>query len=161
MGRKQLVILGERYGRLTVIRRTVKKVGSPLVCICDCGKIVFTSSNKLRIGRIKSCGCFSRERSRRHGLYGTPEYNAWKSMKQRCLNKNNKSYKWYGARSIKIHPPWIKDFYAFFVEAGKRPSEKFSIDRIDNDGHYIPGNIRWATKKQQIENRRPRNQWVK
>lgn len=92
----------------------------------------------------------------KHGMVQRPEYRAWVSMKNRCFNRNNPSYAEYGGRGISIHPEWVNDFVAFFEHIGPRPSPEHSLDRYpDNDGNYEPGNVRWATKKQQSENRRP------
>lgn len=87
-------------------------------------------------------------------MYGTPEYEAWRSMIARCENPKLKNYKDYGGRGIKIHPEWRASFLAFFRDVGKRPSANKSLDRINNDGNYEPGNVRWATAKQQQRNRR-------
>lgn len=84
----------------------------------------------------------------------TPEYNSWTNMKQRCLNPNSKAYKYYGGRGITIHPEWVNDFKAFYAYVGDKPSPSHSIDRINNDGNYEPGNVRWATKREQVSNRR-------
>lgn len=82
------------------------------------------------------------------------EYRAWQNMKHRCYNPNHASYKNYGARGIKVCDEWMHDFTAFYRELGPRPSDNHSIDRIDNDGHYEPGNVRWATRTMQQYNRR-------
>jgi hypothetical protein len=75
-------------------------------------------------------------------------------MKQRCTNPNSKDWKYYGARGITVWPPWMEDFHLWLEHVGRRPSSKHSLDRIDNDGHYVPGNVRWATALQQTHNRR-------
>lgn len=82
-----------------------------------------------------------------------PEYYVWRTMKARCLNPNNPKWERYGARGIKVHEPWVNDFQAFYNYVGPRPSDEHSIDRIDNDGHYEPGNVRWATAQEQVDNR--------
>jgi hypothetical protein len=81
------------------------------------------------------------------------EYRAWHSMIQRCENKNDKGYKNYGGRNIKVHPPW-HNFVNFLADNGFKPSSKHSLDRINNDGNYEPGNVRWATPKEQAINKR-------
>ncbi len=88
-----------------------------------------------------------------HGLYKTPEHQAWSAMKHRCYNSNNSSYHRYGGRGIRVYEPWINDFKAFYDYIGPRPSDEYSIDRIDNDGHYEPGNVRWATREEQNHNK--------
>lgn len=108
-----------------------------------------------------SCGVVLREVEHhrktnfRHGLIRTPEYRAWSLMKDRCLNPASANYPYWGGRGIKVHELWQRDFPAFFAHVGRRPSPKHSLDRIDNDGHYEPGNVRWATKKEQRANQRP------
>ena len=92
----------------------------------------------------------------KHGMTGTPEYRAWKEMKRRCYNPNNPSFEDYGGRGITISQPWLDDPAKFFEYVGKKPSKYHSIDRIDNDGNYEPGNVRWATAKQQRDNQRIR-----
>lgn len=89
------------------------------------------------------------------GLTGTSEYRAWVSIKQRCTNPNNKDYENYGGRGIKMHPPWEKSFKLFLDYVGPKPSARHSIDRINNDGNYEPGNVRWASPDEQAVNKRP------
>lgn len=91
-----------------------------------------------------------------HVMHHTPEYSAWRSMKKRCLNENNRDYKYYGGRGIKICDAWISSFLQFFADIGKRPHEKMSLDRIDNEGDYCKENCRWATKTIQARNQRIR-----
>jgi len=91
----------------------------------------------------------------KHGMVGSPEYRAWVSMKGRCLNPAHKDYLDYGGRGVTIHPPWATDFASFFEHIGSIPSPNLSLDRIDNDGSYVPGNVRWASKLEQSNNRRP------
>jgi len=120
----------------------------------------------LDYGHILSCGCFKADRAREintihgHASKGrhTPEYRAWGQAKERCGNKNNKGYPGYGGRGIKMHEPWLKDFAAFFDHVGPKPSRLHSLDRIDNEQGYKPGNLRWATKSEQINNRRVASQ---
>lgn len=81
------------------------------------------------------------------------EYRAWCAMKTRCLNKKNKAFHHYGGRGIKIFDEWIDSFEKFFLHVGKKPSPNHSLDRINNDGNYEPGNVRWATSHQQVHNR--------
>lgn len=89
---------------------------------------------------------------KRHGMNKSPEHRAWVHMKQRCTNPKKREYKHYGGRGIKVCDEWMHSFLAFFEHIGLRPSEKHSLDRIDVNGDYEPGNVRWATHQQQIEN---------
>jgi hypothetical protein len=101
------------------------------------------------------------KRNRIHGGRYRPEYAVWQAMKDRCLNPNHAAYHNYGGRGIKICPEWQHSFAAFLRDVGPRPSPDLSIDRIDNDGNYEPGNVRWATRSEQTRNQRPRkrNEW--
>jgi hypothetical protein len=90
-----------------------------------------------------------------HGMYGTPEYNAWRSARQRVVNVRNPRYDAYGGRGIGMCSAWLGSFAAFLADVGPRP-EGMTLDRVDNDGDYAPGNVRWASRSVQQRNRRPR-----
>ena len=88
----------------------------------------------------------------RHGMNKSPEHRAWVHMKQRCTNPNKREWPHYGGRGIKVCDEWMVSFTAFYEHLGPRPSDKHSVDRIDVNGNYEPGNVRWATQQEQIDN---------
>lgn len=158
--------MGNHYTRLQVVERlgAISKPDRNIfwVCVCDCGEVTYKRGKDLRSGRAKSCGCLATEErrksmgrvSRRHGMFGTKIYATWSHMKQRCEDKNVPAYRLYGARGIKVYEPWSKDFVKFYEYMGNPPTSKHSIDRIDNDSNYEPGNVRWTTQTVQMNNRR-------
>jgi hypothetical protein len=130
-------------------------------CVCDCGTERVVSGNRLRRGGSVSCGCAARDalikRNTKHGLSGTRAYQTWKHIKNRCFNPRADNYRHYGGRGISIHENWRENFPAFYADMGDPPSG-LSIDRINVDGNYEPGNCRWATPLTQTANRR-RSWW--
>lgn len=152
-----LVALGPM--RVAVYARTRAVIWE---CLCDCGKTTEVRDSNLRSGHTKSCGCFGREVTRTakikhghaHAGKPTPEYRLWANIKKRCLVPTSKSYKDYGGRGILMDKTWQGDFQAFLADVGLRPSSAHSIDRVDVNGHYEPGNVRWATRLEQQNNTR-------
>src|SRR5882757_6656539 len=145
---------GKRYGRLVVIKKShSRKAKTIYLCKCDCGKECFVSSINLATKCTQSCGCLKGHHKRIHGGKGTAEHKIWMGMTQRCYNAKSTSYKGYGSRGIKMSKPW-REFKNFIRDMGKRPDASYSIDRINNDKGYSKSNCRWATRKQQQDNKR-------
>lgn len=148
---------GQRYGKLTVVSKTGKKGHNWLWrCKCDCGGQVDALASNLRSGNTTSCGCHRRNatsaRRLTHGLSTTRAYSLWQNMMRRCYEASNPAYPNYGGRGITVCERW-HDFAAFFADMGERPTGK-SLDRRDNSLGYSPLNCRWATKKEQMNNKR-------
>lgn len=167
-------LAGQRFAHLEVIRYAGRRgVHKFWLCRCDCGAEVYHCTNKLRSGRQKSCGCKRKEMisrfHRRHGASRSPEYYCWCNLRRRCFDTTIKNFDRYGGRGITVCTRWITGeggipgFECFLADVGPRPSPKHSIDRVNNDGNYEPGNCRWATKAEQLANRAPPRpyKWVK
>ncbi len=151
-----LIVAGEVFGDLMVIEDQARLV-DPVKCQCVCGFIGAFVPYNLRKGASKSCGCRSRkvagDRMRTHGMTGTAEYRAWKAMRARCANPNEQYFYLYGGRGITVCERW-NEFSNFWEDMGPRPSPRHSVDRIDVNGTYEPGNCRWATAQEQRLNQR-------
>lgn len=161
-------LLGLVFDRLAVVgyvgRRGTSKRHT-MACLCSCGLYVDVPVLHLRSGNTKSCGCRQRdavaaknvsERTHGHASGGkvSPEYRCWQAIKNRCLNPNVPEFPLYGGRGIRICDEWRDSFEAFLRDVGSKPSRRLSLDRIDPDGHYEPGNVRWATTIEQNRNLR-------
>lgn len=142
----------DRYGRLAVL----ESVKGGWLCRCDCGATVTVTGSHLREGRVVSCGCYHAERQREvprtHGMKHSDIYNIWVGMRQRCNNPNAESYPDYGGRGIKVCEAW-DDFEQFARDMGERQPGQ-TIERLDVNGDYEPGNCCWAGKVQQARNTR-------
>lgn len=152
-------LTGQKLGRLKVLYFT-PLVNKCWTCVCDCGTEVKVDSYSLIHGSTKSCGCLNRDPSikpsYKHGMYKSTEYQAFSAMKERCLNPNHEYYSYYGGRGIKVCDEWLAEdgFMKFFQHIGAKPSPKLELDRINNNGNYEPGNVRWIDHSTQMINRR-------
>ena len=153
-----------RYGNVVGVEPTSKIKNSQIVWVwkCDCGAYFESVAGNFVFGKQANCPDCAREngvrerakKTTKHGMVETKEYRTWCHIKERCFNKNDKSFSGYGDRGITMYEPWVHNFDLFFEHVGFAPKEgKWSLDRIDNTGNYEPGNVRWATDQQQARNK--------
>ncbi len=165
-------LTGQRFFRLTVVEYAGRiRTSHAYRCRCECGGEIVTRGYSLTGGVTKSCGCLLPDRNKEvrttHGLSHSKEWRIWAGMKNRCYNETVRGYQNYGGRGIVVCDRWLTGdgvrggFECFYSDIGPRPSPSHSIDRINNDGNYEPGNCRWATTAEQSINTRtiPRIEW--
>lgn len=153
-------LAGATFGLMSVLWRSSRAgIKDPWDCQCACGTKMTVPRSELEGGKVQSCGCAMTpqkakpRRIRSHGLSHLPTYRIWAAMKRRCYAPNSTSYASYGGRGIRVCQRWMT-FDGFYEDMGDRPPGK-SIDRIDPNGHYEPGNCRWATPSEQAKTRKP------
>lgn len=162
---RKVDMLGRKFGLLTVVEEAEERKDGKVcwICKCDCGNECTVIGKNLRNGNTQSCGCMKKsigDKTRTHGMRNTRLYKIWHDMKRRCYDKRRKAYERYGGKGIQVCDEWKNDFMAFYNWAMDNGyQENLTIDRIDNDGNYEPSNCRWATQKEQ-QNNRTNNRYV-
>lgn len=161
------IYINKKYGRWTILKEGIHKLYpkgyiSYMNCQCECGSVKNVELNSILRGKSVSCGCYNKEIASKnattHGLCMTsdkekhPDYGIWIKVKSRCYNLNDKNYKHYGAKGIKVCDRWKNSFENFINDLGWRPSKKYSLERIDYNGDYDPVNCKWILKSHQSRN---------
>lgn len=172
---KLIDLTGKTYGRWTVQKLHSRRLHSAIekrqdifwLCRCECGTEAPIKGEMLRSDRSKSCGCLSLEINRQkhiahghttHGKFTGP-YHSWRAMRERCSNPNATGYHCYGGRGIRVCEEWNTSFEAFLRDMGATWRKGLTIERIDVNRHYEPGNCIWITQSEQWKNRRPKTEW--
>lgn len=155
---KLIDLTGRVFGRLTVVRRSFTKKGKVYwICQCECGNERSIAGCSLKLGLSSSCGCFRKELlgniTRKHGLRETKAYRILYGAIDRCTNPKNRAWVYYGGRGIRVSEAWMRNPVQFIADMGQ-PKDGYTLERVDVNGHYEPGNCVWATKKQQARNKR-------
>lgn len=159
MGTHRIDITGHRFGLLTAMQFSGRNNNGDALwkCQCDCGNTKVVRYAHLKSGATKSCGCWNKA-PKKHGMTADGKrpriYGIWEGMKQRCYNQNVEKYPRYGGRGIVVCSEWLNDFQAFYDWSIKNGyHDGLTIDRIDNDGNYEPGNCRWVTNAENLKHR--------
>ena len=159
MGTLPAIRPGDVVGRLTVTKECRRNRHGQLqyLCLCECGDEKYINAQSLSNGNTSSCGCLRRERisecNSTHRMSGTRLYKIWRDMRTRTTNSECDAYNRYGGRGIECHPT-LETFDGFMANLPEGYRDDLTLDRIDSDGDYEPGNLRWATQREQQNNKR-------